>query len=141
MSLTNEEENNIIQLLQNNVYLFTWAPSSIPGIDPNIVCHHLTIKYGFKPLTQRKHKEGEDKRETIYKEVKNLKEVGFIQEIKYPTWFPNMVKKTSGKWLMCVDFIDLNQAFSKDPYPISSMNQWRLGFLSFELHGHMINLQ
>ena len=29
-----------------------------------------------------------------------------------------MVKKASGKWRMCVDFIDLNKACPKDSYPL-----------------------
>ena len=29
-----------------------------------------------------------------------------------------MVKKTNGKWRMCVDFTDLNKACSKDSYPL-----------------------
>ena len=29
-----------------------------------------------------------------------------------------MVKKTSGKWQMCVDFTDLNKACPKDSYPL-----------------------
>ena len=29
-----------------------------------------------------------------------------------------MVRKNSGKWRMCVDFTDLNQACPKDSYPL-----------------------
>ena len=29
-----------------------------------------------------------------------------------------MVKKTNGKWPMCVDFTDLNRACPKDSYPL-----------------------
>jgi len=33
-----------------------------------------------------------------------------------------MVKKTSEKWRMCVEFIDLNKACLKDPYPLPSID-------------------
>ena len=34
-----------------------------------------------------------------------------------------MVKKTNGKWRMCVDFTDLNKAYPKDSYPLPRINQ------------------
>jgi len=33
-----------------------------------------------------------------------------------------MVKMSSGKWRMCVDYTDLNKAFPKDTYPLSSID-------------------
>jgi len=78
----------------------------MPGIDPNVVCHHLAVNPAVKPVVQRKHKLGEERRNTVDKEVKKLKDACFISEIKYPTWLENMVlmKKASGKWRMCVDY-------------------------------------
>ena len=32
-------------------------------------------------------------------------------------------KKEDGKWRVCVDFIDLNQAYSKDLFPMSKIDQ------------------
>lgn len=55
--------------------MFACAPSDMPIIDLDILCHHLTINYSFKPVTQRKRKEGEDKRANISDEVKKSKEV------------------------------------------------------------------
>ena len=34
-----------------------------------------------------------------------------------------MVKKKNGKWQVCVDFIDLNKACSKDHFPVPRINQ------------------
>ena len=34
-----------------------------------------------------------------------------------------MVKKANGKWRMCVDFIDLNQACPKDSFPLPRIDQ------------------
>ena len=44
----------------------------------------------------------------------------FIREVYYPEWLANvvMVKKANEKWRMCVDFMDLNSACSKDSFPL-----------------------
>lgn len=38
----------------------------------------------------------------------------------YPEWLANvvLVKKSNGKWRMCVDFTDLNKACPKDNFPL-----------------------
>ena len=43
----------------------------------------------------------------------------------YPQWLANtvVVKKKTGKWRVCVDFIDLNRACPKDPFPIRQIDQ------------------
>ena len=58
-------------------------------------------------------------------EVLKLKRVGAIKEIFYPEWLANtvVVKKKIGKWRVCVDFIDLNKACPKDPFPLSWIDQ------------------
>jgi hypothetical protein len=96
----------------------------MPGIDKNIITHKLSISPGTKPISQKKRKVGEERRNTIIEEVTKLKEAGFITEIRYPLWMANvvMVKKANGKWRMCVDFTDLNKACPKDPYPLPSID-------------------
>ena len=57
---------------------------------------------------------------TIAEEVQKLLEADFIREVHYPNWLANvvMVKKANGKWMMCVDFTDLNKACPRDSYPL-----------------------
>ena len=45
---------------------------------------------------------------------------GFIKEVKYPEWLANVVvvQKKGGKWRVCVDYMDLNEACSKDIFPL-----------------------
>ncbi|GAU38581.1 hypothetical protein TSUD_322580 [Trifolium subterraneum] len=98
-------------------------PSDMPGIDESVITHKLSISSTTKPVVQRKRKVGEERRAAITEEVAKLKEAGFIEEIKYPTWLANMVmvKKANGKWRMCVDFTDLNKACPKDSYPLPNI--------------------
>ncbi|GAU21317.1 hypothetical protein TSUD_372110 [Trifolium subterraneum] len=124
-SLQPEERERIVTLLRNNRDLFAWQPSDMPGIDESVITHKLSISSVNKPVVQRKRKVGEERRAAITEEVGKLKEAGFIEEIKYPTWLANvvMVKKASDKWRMCVDFTDLNKACPKDPYPLPNIDR------------------
>ena len=53
-------------------------------------------------------------------EVNKLFAANFIREVYYLEWLANivMVKKANGKWRMCVDFTDLNNACPKDSFPL-----------------------
>ena len=61
----------------------------------------------------------------IKDEVDKLLNVELIKEVQYPTWLANAVllKKTNGKWRMCVNFTNLNKACPKDHYPLPSINR------------------
>ena len=57
-------------------------------------------------------------------EVERLLIAGIIQEVYYPEWVANvvMVKKSNGKWRMCVDFINLNNACPKDSFSLPKID-------------------
>ena len=58
-----------------------------------------------------------EQNQAIMDEVNKLLAAGFIREVYYPDWLVNvfLMKKTNGKWRMCVDFTDLNKACPKGP--------------------------
>ena len=111
-----KEELALTKLLQDNLDLFAWKPSYMSGIDSSVVCHHLAVK----PVVQRKHKLGEERRKVLDEEVQKLKDARFINEIKYLTWLANtvLVNKALWKWRICVNYRDLNMACLKYPYPL-----------------------
>lgn len=57
--------------------------------------------------------------------VEDLIEVGFVREIKYTTWLSNvlLVKKSNGKWCICIDYTDLNRASPKDTFLVPSVDK------------------
>jgi hypothetical protein len=56
--------------------------------------------------------------------VEKLLKAGFIREVDYPEWLANvvLVKKSNGKWRMCVDFTDLNKACPNDSFPLPQID-------------------
>ncbi|GKU96176.1 hypothetical protein SLEP1_g9443, partial [Rubroshorea leprosula] len=51
--------------------------------------------------------------------------VGFIRRVEYVEWVSNpvLVKKPNGKWRMCIDFTNLNEACPKDPHPLPNVEK------------------
>ena len=61
----------------------------------------------------------------IQAEVDNLLRAGFIREVKYPKWLANVVvvPKKGGKWRICVDYTDLNEACPKESFLFPRIDQ------------------
>ena len=114
--MDSETQNQIAKVISRHLDAFAWAASDMPGIDPDFLCHRLAMDPQVRPIRQRRRKLNEEKRQAIKDETQKLLTAGHIREIQYPEWLANvvMVKKSSGKWRMCVDFTDLNKACPKD---------------------------
>jgi len=97
----------------------------MPGIDPKVMTHKLSVCIEARPVTQKKRRLGEEERQAAIEEVQKLLKAGFIREILYTTWLANivLVKKSNGKWRMCTDYTDLNKAYPKDAYPLPSIDR------------------
>ena len=115
ISLGEKEAEMIRQVLVRNVDMFAWTTEDMPGVDPEIMSHRLSVYKEARPVAQKKRKQGKEKGEAAKKEVTKLMAANFIKEAKYTTWLANvvMVKKTNGKWRMCTDYTDLNKACPK----------------------------
>ncbi|GMH16048.1 hypothetical protein Nepgr_017889 [Nepenthes gracilis] len=80
----------------------------------------LTGALRDKLIAQKRRNRSVEKLVAILEEVKKLLDAGFIREIQYADWLPNvlLVKKSSRKWQICVDFIDANKACPNDSFPL-----------------------
>jgi len=123
-SLDQEEQNQVAEVISRHLDAFAWSASDMLGIDPNFLCHCLTMDPKVRPVRQRRRKFNEERRLVIQEEMRKLLSAGHIREIQYPKWLANvvLVKKANGKWRMCVDFTDLNKACAKDSYPLPSID-------------------
>ncbi|GAU28915.1 hypothetical protein TSUD_59270, partial [Trifolium subterraneum] len=76
------------------------AAAEMPGIDPEVACHQLTIDPRASAVVQRRRKQSPEKAEAARKVVKDLLKANFIAEAQYTTWLSNvvLVKKSNGKW-------------------------------------------
>ncbi|GAU19161.1 hypothetical protein TSUD_89260 [Trifolium subterraneum] len=86
--------------LRENDELFSWSAAEMPGIDPEVTCHQLTIDPRASAVVQRRRKQSPEKAEAARKAVKDLLEANFIAEAQYTTW-----------------------ACPKDAYPLSNIDK------------------
>ncbi|KAL0295133.1 UNVERIFIED_CONTAM: hypothetical protein Sradi_6850400 [Sesamum radiatum] len=92
----------------------------MPGLDPNVAVHHLSVKKGARPVKQGQRRFRPELIPLIEGEVNKLIEVSFIREVKYPMWISSIVpvRKKNGQIRVCVDFRNLNNACPKDDFPL-----------------------
>ncbi|MCH81337.1 hypothetical protein A2U01_0002123 [Trifolium medium] len=111
--------------LRENADLFAWSATEMPRLDPEVVCHQLTIDQSASAVVQHRRRQYLEKADAAEKAVKDLLEANFIFEARYITWLSNvvLVKKSNGKWRMCVDYTDLNRACPKDAYPLPCIDK------------------
>ena len=93
----------------------------MPRIDIRVACHKFLIDPSIKPIQQKKRNHGIEPQKAIKEKVTKLLHAGFIREVPYTMWLANvvLVKKSNGRWRMCVDYINLNKACPKDSYLLS----------------------
>ncbi|XP_058181365.1 uncharacterized protein LOC131299808 [Rhododendron vialii] len=92
----------------------------MPGVDPSFICHELNIDRAKRPVLQKARRSSPLHSEAVIEEVNRLLNAGAIREVQYPKWLANtvVVKKMNGKWRVCIDYSNLNDACPKDFFPL-----------------------
>ena len=120
-----EDRVEMLLFLVQNVDIFAWNLYEAPEVDLDFIVHKLHVDPLFPSKKQKPRRLVKEHVEAVRQEVKRLKEVGAIKEIFFSEWLANImvVKKKNGKWRVCIDFIDLNRACLKDPFPMLKIDQ------------------
>ena len=105
--------------------VFVWTRSDMTGINPVHASHKLNVIPSVRPVRQKVRHFHLDRHQVIQAEVDNLLKARFIKEVKYPEWLANVVAvpKKGGKWRVCLDYTDLNEACLKDSFPLPRIDQ------------------
>ncbi|XP_068477215.1 uncharacterized protein [Phaseolus vulgaris] len=122
--LSQGEQEEVAAVISRHLDAFVWTAADMPGIDPDFLCHHLTMDAKVRPVRQRRRKFNSERCLIVKEETQKLLSAGHIREIQYPEWLANvvLVKKANGKWRMCVDLTNLNKACPKDSYPLPNID-------------------
>ena len=78
-------EEAIENTLKKNADLFAWTTADLPGVDPRIATHKLSVFKEAKPISQKKRKRGEERRQAAKCEAEKLMKAGFVKEARYTT--------------------------------------------------------
>lgn len=75
------------------------------GLYPKVVVHQLMVKHYVQLIKQADKWFWPKLISQIETKIDNLIEIGFIKEVKYPTWILNIIsiKKKNGQIHVCVD--------------------------------------
>ena len=76
------------------------------------------------PDKQKRRSFAPERQNAINEEVSKLLQARAIREVDYLDWLANvvLVKKANGKWRLCIDFTNVNQACPKDSFPLSRID-------------------
>jgi hypothetical protein len=88
----------LITFLRENLDVFAWQISDMPGIPREVIEHKLYIDPAFKPIKQKEKRYTLERCKTIRIEVNKLLEVWFIRPVDYSSWLANpvLIEKPDG---------------------------------------------
>jgi len=101
-SLSQESQDQVVEVIARHLDAFAWSASYMPGIDPDFLCHRLTLDPQVRPVRQRRRKFNEERHLFVREETKKLLKAGHIRVIQYPKWLANVAcgLAPKGHWCM-----------------------------------------
>jgi len=121
-NLTPKQEETLIQLLRKYKEAFAWDYPDMKGIDPQLCTHHIYIEKDARPIrqTQRRLNPHLKDIDIVKDELQKNLDVNSIYPIFNRKWVFSLVvvPKNNGKWMICVDYRELNKETEKDHFPL-----------------------
>jgi hypothetical protein len=74
----------LVTFLRENLDVFAWQISDMPGIPREVIEHKLGIDPAFKPIKQKERRYTPDKCKANRLELNKLLEARFIRLVDYP---------------------------------------------------------
>ncbi|CAB0033050.1 unnamed protein product [Trichogramma brassicae] len=112
--MTQREREQLEKLLDEIL-----QPKTGPLSHTNLIEHSINIKEGTKPIKQRYYPVSEKLKEELHQQVRDLLENDIIETSSSGWSSPIvMVKKSNGKYRMCIDFRKVNAISEPDAYPL-----------------------
>jgi hypothetical protein len=96
------------------------------GIHPDTCIHHIYTHGEVTHVRQPHRRMKPSLKDIVKEEIQKLLNFGFIYPIFDSKWVSPLVvvpKKVTGKWIICVDFWELNKATLKDYFPLPFIDQ------------------
>ena len=138
-SLLAQDELELLgNMFQCNKDIFAWTHSDMPGIYPVVASHELNILLTSQPVWQKIRRFHPNRQKIIQTEIDKLLAIRLIRKVKYLDWLANVVvvPKKDGRWRVCVNYINLNDVYPKNSFPLPRIDQIvdaiaRHGIISF----------
>jgi len=86
-----EQRKILTFTLISNTDLFAWSATDLPGVDPQVASHKLSIYKDARYVSQKKWKLGDERWLAAKTKVDKLFNAGFTEETHYTTWLSNVV--------------------------------------------------
>ena len=83
-TLSPATRKELIDLLQDYNDMFAWSYQDMPGLDTDIVVHHLSLREECTPIKQKLKRVKPEMLLKIEEEVKKQLDAGFLEVAKYP---------------------------------------------------------
>ncbi|GKB99529.1 reverse transcriptase domain-containing protein [Tanacetum coccineum] len=141
--LFEQNKNKLVSILKKHKQAFAWKTTDILVMCPSFYKHKIQLLEDKKPIVKKQRRLNPNMQEVVKKEIVKLLDTGIIYSIADSPWVSpiHCIPKKSGitvvtnekdelirirtvtGWRVCIDYRKLNEATTKDHFPLPLMDQ------------------